>query len=304
MFPQLIEHTSVARSVNADKYFRFHYDNDYFTKTDEYYSQGISLEYVNPSLQKNPLNRLLWKPFKAHTKYGIVFNLFGYTPSSIESDVILYGDRPFDANLSLKTFLIQVDEKKKQQFSAAFSLGVMGPPAFGKEIQTNIHRWLKNPLPHGWQYQVSRDVILNYQLKYEKQLASAGNNLLLNATAEARFGTLDDKLNAGFNFMAGKFNGRFKQLSSREQKTEYYLFGQARVNAIAYDASLQGGLFNHSSPYTISASDISRFTFQADAGIILNFRKLYLAYTQSILTKEFRTGRFHRWGGVTIGFGL
>ena len=301
---QLTDNSSTFRNINRNSYFRFHYDNDYFTKTDEYYSQGITLDYVHPSLKNFLLAKVLWKPYKTNPQYGVTFNLFGYTPTTIASDNILYGDRPFDANISLKTFLIQADSVHQQQVSTSFSIGVMGPAALGNEIQTNIHRWVKNPLPHGWQHQIQNDIIINYQLNYEKKLLSAGNNFLLNSTAEARLGTLNDKLSGGFNFMAGRFNKRFSSVADHKRKAEYYLYGQSRLNFVGYDASLQGGLFNRKSPYTITGSDVSRFTYQADAGIIVNFKKLYLSYTQSFLTKEFRTGKYHRWGGVSVGFAL
>jgi lipid A 3-O-deacylase len=67
---------------------------------------------------------------------------------------------------------------------------------------------------------------------------------------------------------------------------------------------MQGGLFNRKSPYIIAGSDVTRCTLQADAGIIVNFKKLYLSYTQSFLSKEFRTGKYHRWGGISVGFAL
>ena len=301
---QLIDNSSTFRNIDQKKYFRFHYDNDYFTKTDEYYTQGITLEYVHPSIKKIPATRLLWKPFNTQPQYGISLNLFGYTPTTITSDSILYGDRPFNANISLKIFSIQADEINRQQISTAFSIGVMGPAALGYEIQYNIHRWLKNPLPHGWQHQTKNDIIINYQLNYEKQLLSAGNNFLLNTTTEVRLGTLNDKLSGGLNFMAGHFNKRFLPPGTEKRKAEYYFYSQGRVSFIGYDASMQGGLFTRKKPYTISGGDISRVTFQADAGIIVNFKKFYLSYTQSILTKEFRTGKYHRWGGVSVGFAL
>ena len=301
---QLIDNSSTFRNIDQKKYFRFHYDNDYFTKTDKYYTQGITLEYVHPSIKKIPAARLLWKPFNTQPQYGISLTLFGYTPTTITSDSILYGDRPFNANISLKIFSIQADEINRQQISTAFSIGVMGPAALGYEIQYNIHRWLKNPLPHGWQHQTKNDIIINYQLNYEKQLLSAGNNFLLNTTTEVGLGTLNDKLSGGLNFMAGHFNKRFLPPGTEKRKAEYYFYSQGRVSFIGYDASMQGGLFTRKNPYTISGGDISRVTFQADAGIIVNFKKFYLSYTQSILTKEFRTGKYHRWGGVSVGFAL
>lgn len=301
---QLIDNSSTFRNINRNNYFRFHYDNDYFTKTDEYYSQGIAFEYVNPALKKFPLSKLLWKPFKAQPQYGISFNLIAHTPTTILSDSILYGDRPFNASISLKTFLVQADDLDKQQISTALIIGVTGPAALGFDIQYNIHRWTKNPLPHGWQYQTKNDIIINYQLNYEKQIIGAGNNFLLNTAAEARVGTVNDKLSGGFNFMAGRFNKRYQPVNAEKRKTEFYLFGQGRVNFVGYDASMQGGLFNHKSLYTIAGSDITRVSLQADAGVIVNFRKLYLSYTQSFLTKEFRTGKNHRWGGISLGIAL
>ncbi len=301
---QLIDHSSTFRTVNKNNYFRFHYDNDFFTKSDEYYSQGITLEYVHPAIKKFPISRLLWAPFQTGPKYGIAFNIFGYTPTSILSDSILYSDRPFNANISLKTFSIQVDNVKQQQITTAFSIGIMGPAALGYQIQYNIHRWLKNPLPHGWQYQTKNDIIINYQLNYEKQILNAGDYFLLNSTAEARIGTLNTRLSTGINFMAGVFNKRYDLVKNEKRKPEVYLYGQGRANLIGYDASLQGGLFSRNDPYSIAASDITRVNFQADAGIIVNFKKLYLSYTQSLLTKEFRTGKYHRWGGISLGFSL
>lgn len=301
---QLTDNTSTFRNISHNSYFRFHYDNDFFTKSDEYYTQGVTFEYVHPSLDKFILSKLLWKPWKKNEQYGLALNLFAYTPGSLQSDSILYLDRPFDANISLKTFLIDLDEAHQQQLSTGLSIGVMGPAALGNQIQTNIHRWLKNPLPHGWQYQVQNDIIINYQLNYEKQLIAKAGNFLLNATTEVRLGTLNDKLSGGFNFMAGRFNKRFIPVTHATKKAEYYFFAQSRANFIGYDASLQGGVFNHSSPYTISAADITRVNFQADAGVIVNFKKLSLAYTQSFLTKEFHTGRTHRWGGLSAGFAL
>ena len=303
-YAQRMHHTASFRKIEANAYFRFHYDNDYFTKTDEYYSQGITLEYVHPSVKKFPLATFLYKPFTSTPAYGLGINLFGYTPTSILSDSILYGDRPFDANISLQTFLIQEDPARKRQISVALSLGIMGPAAQGYEIQYGIHKWLNNPLPHGWQYQVKNDIIVNYQVNYEKQLKGSGKHFLLNSTAEARLGTLNTSLGGGFNFMAGRFNKRYALKEEIKKKAAYYFYGQCRVNVVGYDASLQGGLFNKKSPYTIPSADLSRLTFQADAGVIINFKKFYLSYTQSFISKEFTTGKTHRWGGMSMGFAL
>lgn len=299
---QLIDNTSSFRNISSDKYFRFHYDNDFFTKTDYYYSQGITVEYVNPGLKKLFVNKILIKPINSDTKYGFTFNLFGYTPTSISKSQILYGDRPYASAMSLKYFVAGTDSLRKQRIASSIHIGILGPAAQGEQIQTGIHRWLKNRLPQGWQHQIKNDVIINYQLNIERKLLNTGKVLFVNTTAEGRAGTLNDRISAGINFMTGHFNNPYSVV--RKKKVEYYLFGQSRFNIIGYDAMLQGGLFNHKSPYTISSADIERITFQVDGGVVLNFKKLFLSYTQSFLTNEFKTGMSHRWGGISFGFSL
>ncbi|MEO8769520.1 MAG: lipid A deacylase LpxR family protein [Ferruginibacter sp.] len=301
---QVIDNTSTFKTLPAKSYFRFQYDNDYFTKADEYYSQGISFEYVHPGLKRFPLTKLLLKSKNSDPVFGIGLNIFGYTPTSILSDSILYGDRPYSGEITLKTFSSATDTIYKRRISSAINIGIIGPAALGNEIQTNIHKWTGNPVPLGWYTQIRNDIILNYQVDYEKQLLAAKGHFLLNGVGAFRLGTLEDRISGGINFMMGNFNDPYASRINHKKKVEYYLYGQARTHFIGYDASLQGGLFNRHSPYIISAGDIERATFQADYGIVVNFRKLYLSYSQSFLTKEFSTGKNHRWGGINIGFSL
>jgi lipid A 3-O-deacylase len=301
---QLIDYSYTFRTLQQKKYFRFHYDNDYFTKTDYYYSQGITLEYVHPSIKKFLPAKLLLQPAAASLQYGISFNIFGYTPTSIRSDDILLGDRPYASCMSISTFAMASDSVRQQRISTNITVGVIGPAAQGEQIQTGIHRWLKNVLPKGWQHQVQNDLILNYGLSYEKELLNLHDNVLLNYTAELRLGTLNDKLSGGFNFMAGNFDNPYQSAGTNKKKVTYYLFGQSRLHLIGYDATLQGGLLNRKSDYTFPPAAISRIVYQADAGIVLNFRNLFLSYTQSFLTKEFSTGLYHRWGGLSMGYSL
>ena len=80
---QKIDNMASFRDIKNDHYFRFNYDNDYFTKTDNYYTQGINIEYVHPVLQKFPLTGLLAKLPGSNYKYGLSIDLAGYTPTSI-----------------------------------------------------------------------------------------------------------------------------------------------------------------------------------------------------------------------------
>src|ERR1700733_11404019 len=139
---QRIDNSSVFKTVSSDRYFRVHYDNDYFTRTDLYYTQGIELEYVNPFLKVIPLMKLLIRPEQSEIKYGICIDHVAFTPTSTSTNQIQYGDRPFAACLSFKTFALATDSFRHRRISSGLIAGIIGPGAGGKEMQTDIHRWL------------------------------------------------------------------------------------------------------------------------------------------------------------------
>lgn len=302
-FSQLIDYYSTFKS-HSNKLFRLHFDNDYFTKTDRYYTNGITLEFLHPVLKKSPLNCLLIKSTLSEYKYGLVFSIFCYTPTSVTTQNILYGDRPFCGNITLSSFISSKDTLKQRLITSVMTVGIIGQGAGGKETQTGIHRLLNNILPEGWDNQIRNDVILNYKLNYEKKLLWAGNHFLLNACGEINAGTHSDNIKAGINFMTGKFIDPYESKVKLTKKINWYFYARCQTALIIYDATLQGGLFDKKSPYTIPSAEINRFTLQSDYGLVMIFKKIYLEYCQSFLTKEFNTGKNHRWGGIRIGVGL
>jgi hypothetical protein len=302
-FSQRIDNTASFREINSNHYFRYHYDNDFFTGTDYYYTQGHNIEFVSPKLSKNPINILFIKLKNSKQKYGLSFEQIGFTPTSIESDEILYDDRPFSAAATLKSFLISTDTIHKTTLSSTLTIGIIGPFTLGKEIQTEIHEWINHKIPHGWQYQIQNDVILNYEISHEKQLYRLNDLFALNSNAKLRLGTMNTNISGGLTTTFGKINSPFVSLKNKED-FQIYLYCQGLVTAVGYDASLQGGIFNQNSPYVITDQNMERFTFQSNFGIVLRHKKLYLEYCHSELTKEFKTGSAHRWGGFRIGLSL
>ncbi len=306
---QAVDNMASFRMIDADRYIRLHYENDYFTATDYYYTQGINLESVNPSYNKFPQSKILFAPKGTAHQYGISIEHNGYTPTSIESNTILYGDRPFAAALMLKTFSMNADTLHHVRITSLFTLGVIGPAAGGYEMQKSIHSWIHGTEPLGWQYQIQNALILNYEVGVEKNLMALNNKFLINGTATARAGSLNTKLSTGLTFMYGRLGerivsvfGRGGKQAARRDNVHFHLYAQPLINVVGYDASLQGGLlFSRSSPYTLSASQVEHLTFQLNYGAVLNYHSLYLEYFQTFLTKEFETGLQHRWGGIRVG---
>jgi lipid A 3-O-deacylase len=303
---QAVDNTASFRMINADRYVRLHYENDFFTGHDLYYTQGINLEFVNPHYKKFILSKILLAPANTITNYGISLEHNGYTPSSITHDNILYGDRPFAADLFLKTFSFSANAAHSYRITSSFSIGIIGSIASGYWMQKTIHRWLHGTTPHGWENQIRNDVIINYEAGIEKNIYHAGNYLVINGLVNGRLGTLNDKVTAGFVLMVGKLNRAISSVfagTSNDQtdKFTFHLYFQPLVNAVGYDATLQGVAFDRKSPYTISFRDVEHVTIQAHYGLVLMYHSIYLEYFKSAISKEFITAINHRWGGLRLG---
>jgi len=297
---QKIDNLVSFRDIKSISYARLHYDNDYFAATDRNYTQGYSLELVAPFLETNPVNTLFYKPKDAVKRYGLAIEHIGFTPARYELPEIQVGDRPFAAAIMLKSFMITTNEQQNSRLIAAFSLGIIGPGAFGEEMQVGIHKATGNKIPLGWQHQIKNDVVINYELGYEKQLFRFRELFSLQAQATARAGTLFTNGSIGLNATLGIINSTFTN-SSKRNDFKLYGYAQPVFHFIGYDATLQGGVFNRQSPYTIASSNVERFTAHYTYGIVLKTKSLYIEYTRSFTSKEFATGEAYKWGGIRIG---
>jgi hypothetical protein len=299
-FGQRIDNLSSFRDVPSTQYLRFNYDNDLFVGTDQNYTQGFSLEYVSPFLKKNPINYLFFKPKNTETRYGLAIEHNSFTPDRYFVPEIQLGDRPFSAALMLKSFVISTDTIKASRFTSSFIIGMIGQAALGEEIQIGIHKVTDSETPLGWPNQIQNDVVLNYGFGYEKQLVRFRDFFSIQANANGKLGTLFTNGSVGINATIGILNSPFSSIKSKNN-FNFYVFAQPLINIIGYDATLQGGVFDRKSPYSISSVDIERFTGQFNYGIVLRIKTFYLEYSGALITREFKTGGSAKWGGVKIG---
>lgn len=298
-YAQEIQNTLSYRDPGKAWYLRVNYENDLAFHTDCYYTQGVHFEAVSPRFNCKAV-RLLFPAFRnSIRRYGIGLESAGYTPMTIFADSILYGDRPFAGMAYLKAFVLATNEARRTRVSAILSLGLMGPAAGGYEIQAFIHRYTANPDPVGWKYQVGNQVIINYEIDYERAIAPPAEYWLISIAGMARAGTLSTKAGAGFILMGGLYNNPFTNVHNNK-KYVVYLYDHPEVNCIGYDAALQGGPFTKDNPYTIASADIARITFRNEFGLVLGRGRWMLSSYGRYLTKEFQTGKSHFTGGVYI----
>jgi hypothetical protein len=199
--------------------------------------------------------------------------------------------------------LISTNSEKRSRFINSLSLGLIGPGAFGKEIQVGIHKATGNVIPEGWRNQIRNDVVLNYEVGYEKQLFRYREFFSVQSNSNLQAGTLFTNASVGFNSVSGLINSPFSS-EEKQRKFQLYFYAQPLVKIVGYDATLQGGLFNKDSPYIIPSEQVERVVGQFNYGVVFRINSFYLEYTRTSITREFETGNSANWGGIKLGFGI
>lgn len=294
---QHIDNHSSISNFKEQRSFQLHYDNDLFRGTDYYYTQGFNIQIKHPKLVKNPINKvLLGIKLDSLKRYAMSFESASYTPTSIASDLILYNDRPFAAATSLSFSKYSKNSSKKYLLVSQLNLGMIGPAVLGKEVQSGIHKATNNSIPKGWQHQIKNDLLLNYKLTLEKELIHYSSVFGLSSVNQLNSGTFQTNISTGINAVFGKKESIYNEQTAT--KFQAFIYSQTLARLVVYDATLMGGMFNRSSPFTYSPAQIERVVFEQHLGVCVKFNKVVLSFDLGYLTNEFKRGKQHAWGGI------
>jgi hypothetical protein len=278
------------------------FDNDIFNNTDYYYTNGVNFELITPFADNSPVKKIL----PGAGRNSINFSGFSiqqniYTPINPDAVEIQFNDRPFSAFLTISQFRESVNFQKKINLKSEISFGIVGPASMGETVQSSIH----DIQPVGWQNQVKNDFVLNYSLEIEKGLISE-QNIEINATASGNIGTLFNKAGAGFYLRTGSFlpvyRGSMAAISDKKsrQPMQYWFFIRGNVNAVLYDATLQGGLFNNQNPYTIGQEMMNRIVYGGSVGVAFYYNQVGIEFENFYLSPEFDGGHHFMYGRIKL----
>jgi len=293
--------------ISTNRYIGVNFDNDIFNNTDYYYTNGIRIDYISPIFASSPFAYPMLPYNKLSMNYhGITIVQNMYTPTNPDTSLLLLGDRPFAAYLYLGHFKnTLVSERRYRQYSE-IQIGLVGPGSLGGFVQDQIH----DIPPMGWENQIQNDIVMNYTAEFEKGILNP-EVFDLNLFARGQLGTLYTNAGAGLRIRLGLFNPYFEMpWLAGERSTEgkasgkwqYGIFATGFVKGVLYDATLEGGVFNNTSNYTIPASDIERLVLQASAGVFFAYRQFGLMYEQFYITPEFAGALHHRWGHINVSY--
>lgn len=291
--------------VSQRRLVRAYYDDDAFAGTDRFYTRGIRLELIHPQfnelwLSKRILFRLGGRPT---TYYGLGISQAIYTPENLTSPDMISGDRPYAGTLTLQHFLISNDLRKKIRLTTFADVGFLGPlSGAGLFVSSN-----ENPdRPQGWDNQIKTDILLAYGGKIEKGLLSV-NGADVVGFASGRVGTVHTDLSVGALLRLGLVNPYFHDLHFTERSIygsrdvrDYQVFLTARAagRLVGYDGTLQGGLFNRSSPYTIAGSELKRFLPMSAIGLTFVYKIVEVGYEHNFAAARFNGVESHSWGQI------
>jgi len=292
------------------KSFIVQFDNDFWDYTDYYYTNGIKIAYTTPFFSNSPLSYLLVSnATNGLDYYGIHLIQNMYTGLNTKVDSIIKGDRPWAAYSYVGQYSTSFDHDHKIKHESEINIGILGPKSGGGFIQDLVHTTLpNNSPPEGWDNQIKTDIIVDYQYSicksiYESKLFESY------IKASVQGGSLRDNLKWGLGAKYGIFTPFYKDYQHQvykrgKQKFYYSVFGDIETQLIGYDASLQGGVTDRTSVYVIPTRDMERFVVRGYLGLEFTYKRIQLQFIQFWKSKEYKTGKDHKYISTRLFIGF
>ncbi|MCF6212596.1 MAG: lipid A deacylase LpxR family protein [Flavobacteriaceae bacterium] len=297
--------TGLVFSQNQhSKSFGFISDNDVFISInqDQYFSNGLTLQYqFLPKTTPTTLAK------KIHT---LQLGQYLYTPFRAYVPNIVNQDRPF-AGYLFADFSVSKYFKDESFLKMTYQLGILGPSSGAETLQKWYHRVFDLPAIAGWQYQIQDQLSVNISALYLKNMGYSTNKLIdFNVFSEAKLGSVFNELSLGFVSRLGfktlnpifnsvLFNSNIDNKKTSNSVKECYFFIKPQLTYVAYNATIQGSLFNNNSPLTYGVKPIKA---HLQIGLKWTSKRFNYGYDVTYLTKAVDNNRVtaHKYGTITM----
>ena len=200
--------------------------------------------------------------------------------------------------------------KKEGVLRAAVQLGTTGPDALAEKGQEFLHHIAGFYEPAGWEYQIRNELAVNLSAQYTRLMhRSANNGVDFSFQGYANAGTTYSGAGAGILFRAGKINQLFNSSSTNAVigngastaplvQREFFFYARPQLNYVAYDATIQGSLFNNDSPVTF---DVKPVVFAQQLGFNYSSRRFTFDFGLLFKTKEVKSAaKPHQYGTISM----
>jgi lipid A 3-O-deacylase len=283
-------------------------DNDLYVsfKRDRYYTNGVFLNYSYLSKVKDV------KIDKKIIEWQLSHEMF--SPYKPIAPLKKEHDRPFAGHL-FGGFSVKNVFKDHKIIKFSIEIGVIGPAAYGQEIQDFIHTTFNFKQAEGWEYQIQNALSLSLNASFIKQLfMNEANFFDLNWENHVQLGTTYTAVNTGINVRLGLLplqkimNSIAYKTQLNGSHTNYYnepesfIYIKPLLSYALYNATIQGSFLNNTSEIT---REIIPLIYNLELGIKFTLKKFNFGYSFNYNTSKSKGLRYingNKFGKITLNY--
>lgn len=260
--------------------------------------------------------------------FGLRLGQSFYTPDDIDTPVLQVQDRPYGAWLYLGAVISRMNTKHLR--SLQLDLGVVGPSAYGEEVQDWVHKNITNSNEaQGWQHQIRDDPVVHFTWDerwrhvFKKKvitrdvggIPAIGPIVLVDLVPRyyVNLGNVFTQAAAATTFRFGwnvpqDFGPAIRIVSVQPgdgnvplpNRFEIYGFAALEARAVVHNVFLDGNLFSDS--HSVSKEDV---VADFEWGFAVRYREVRLTYRRVQRTKEFSLQpESQNFGSVNIAWNV
>lgn len=305
-----------ARAQSYKDQFTFTEDNDQYVNPshDRYYTDGTVFNFTHALNRPKVRDSSLVKKILEFEFGQRIYNSYSADARHIyNGDLVFkpyFEDRPFTAYLFAGASMNWLYANESAlKFNA--EIGTIGPAALGQQIQAGFHKLFGLYPARGWDYQLKNAPGINLKLDYKMLLyRTPGNWFDVAFNPDGWLGNTFTGADVGLQLRIGNLgsftqsastNSRVSSNSNEQQKQEFYFFTQPQFNYVAYDATIEGGLFlSDKGPLTFG---IYHYVYQQEFGLQFSSARWSANYTAYIRSREVKsTALGDQWGSINLAY--
>ena len=286
--------------------FGFRSDNDAYLAygQDRYYTNGLFIYFrraTDQSKLDKGLNKIIWEAEVGQAMYNAQS---GNIPD------ISFVDRPFAAYLYAGGS-VNLLFNSENSLKVSLQAGTIGPDAKGKEAQELLHSIVGFYEIKGWEWQVNNEAAINSSIAYKNLLFRNGSGKLdLSLDSYINIGTTHTGAGAGLMFRTGNLNQLFHSASTESMvsnrtssknltEREFFFYARPILHYVAYNATIQGGLFRDDKGPVVY--DEKAMVFSQQAGIIYAKRRWTADFSLMFKSREVKSvAKPHQYGSAAL----
>lgn len=265
---------------------------------DGYYTNGLKINYQWRQKEKSALKKI----------DGLQIGQLIYNAKFTGEQDVKKLDRPITGYLYVG-FHQKIFNQKQDLFKWGFSVGAIGKPSFGEQVQDVVHKVMQIYKPQHWELQLHDAWGITASGLWSPQVGDVNKTkgIVFKPAFTANLGNFFDDACVGGALLFGKFNrndatvfwGNHNGIDKNDREYFFYLY--PNISFKAYDATVQGGMFN-TTPEKI-VGKLNPVLFQTKVGVMYAGNKIFLGFNAVYEGKQSRTQISDQWyGSIQAGF--